>query len=181
MNIQMGPEKPQSDAPEEGLVAVLFPNSPDAESASPVEVGPGAEVRGIDLRLKKTLVTRVTGKVMDASTGEPLKTGAIMLYRRTGRDVDGADRDVRGAGVKGEFEMRGVAPGEYNVMAMATSDPQNMKMSISRLDVGDKPMKDVVLNVGAGADVPVSAQFAPGGAAKSGDLGNDPDHAAGGR
>jgi hypothetical protein len=171
MNIQMGPEKPQSDAPEEGLVAVLFPNSPDAESASPVEVGPGAEVRGIDLRLKKTLVTRVTGKVMDASTGEPLKTGAIMLYKRTGvmSILPTAMFVVQGS--KGEFEMRGVAPGEYDVMAMATSDPQNMKMSISRLDVGDKPMKDVVLTLGAGADVPVTARFAPGGAAKSGDLG----------
>jgi hypothetical protein len=159
----LGVEKQQSDAPEEGLVPVFFPNAPDASSASPVEVGPGSEVRGIDLRLKKERVMRISGKIMDASTGEPLKAGVIMLYRRTTgvmSMVPSAMLVVQGG--KGEFELHGVAPGEYNVMAMATSDPQNMKMSMSRLDVGDRPMKDVVLNVGAGADVPVSAQLAAG-------------------
>jgi len=174
MNMQIGggpgAEKPQGDAPELGLVPVFFPNAPDASSASPVEVGPGQEVRGIDLRLKKERVMRVSGKIMDASTGEPLKSGVVMLYKRSSGVVSVVPTAMLVVqGGKGEFELHGVAPGEYNVMAMSMSDPQSMKMSMSRLDVGDRPMKDVVLNVGAGADVQVSAQLAAGA---KGDLGN---------
>jgi hypothetical protein len=162
-SVQTGSEKAQGNAPEEGLIPVYFPNSPDPSAASPVEVGPGAEVRGIDLKLKKSRVMRVSGKVTDAATGEPLKGGVIMLYRRSAGVMSVVPSSMFVVqGGKGEFELRGVAPGEYNVMAMATSDPQNMKMSMSRLDVGDQGVKDYVLNVGAGTDVQIAARLAPG-------------------
>jgi hypothetical protein len=161
-DFQTGPVKAQEDAPQEALIPVYFPNSPDAASASQVEVGPGAEVRGIDIRLKKILAQTVTGTLLDA-TGKPLTGAVLMLYRR-----DPGVVSILPTGTfmvqseKGAFIMRGVAPGAYNVMAMSLKDPGKL-ISVSKLDVADQPLRDLVMRVGAGGDLPIQVKMPTGG------------------
>src|SRR5205823_4527630 len=52
------------DKPEMAYTATYYPNSLDQAAAGAVDVGPGAEIRGIDIRLLKTRVFRVRGKVV---------------------------------------------------------------------------------------------------------------------
>ncbi len=154
--------KAQENAPQEAFTSVYFPNSPDAASASQVEVGPGAEVRGIDLRLKKILAQTVTGTLLD-SAGKPLTGGIMMLYRR-----DPGVMSILPAGTfmvqseKGAFAMRGIAPGAYNVVAMSQKEPGKL-ISVGKLDVADQPVRDLVLRVGAGADLPIKVTMPAGG------------------
>jgi protocatechuate 3,4-dioxygenase beta subunit len=158
MDFAAGMEKPQDDKPQEVLIPVYFPNAPDAASASAVEVGPGAEVRGIDLRLKRVRAQNVTGKVVDAS-GKPIATGMLMLYR----DDPGAMSLMPSGmsmlkGDSGEFEMRGVAPGAYRVMSMSMSDPTHMTMA-GKFDVVDQPVRDLVMRAGGAGDLPVTVKL----------------------
>ena len=176
VDIQTGGEKAEDKEPQEALIPVFFPNAPDAASASQVEVGAGAEVRGIDLRLKKARAQNISGKVLDAA-GNPMKSGILMLYRReTGIMSILPAGTVMLLGQKGEFEIRGVAPGEYNFMAMAGTDPSSLTL-VSRLEVNDQPLKDVVMRVGSNADLKAMSVRMPAG----GDPSNLPDRAAGGR
>ena len=167
-NLQMGTERPAGNVPEEGYVPVYFPNSPDMASASQVDVAPGAEVRGIDLRLKKARVFRVSGKITNAATGEPVKNGVIMVYRRDSGAMSTMPSSIHVVqGGKGTFELRDVAPGSYSLLAMATGDPQNMMLSMSKLEVSDQPISDMTVMIGAGADIPVSGKIAEGVAVPS--------------
>ena len=161
MDFQMGTEKPADNGPQEALMPVFFPGVPDAPSASPVEVGPGAEVRGIDIRLKKTRAQNISGKALDA-VGNPLKGGILMLYPG---DLGVMSMTPSGTamvkGDKGEFEIRGVTPGSYIVMAMSGSDPGKLNL-VARFEVTDQPVRDLAVRIAAGADLPVSVKMNAG-------------------
>jgi 5-hydroxyisourate hydrolase-like protein (transthyretin family) len=110
-DIQSGTERSATKT-DEGLIPTFYPNAADAASASPVNVGPGAEVRGIDLRLRKARVFRVSGKVMNATTGTPLNPAMIMVYRREAGGMSVFPSSMYMVqGDKGVFELRNLPPG----------------------------------------------------------------------
>ena len=174
MQIETGTEKAANKGFEEGLVPSFFPNVPDATSATPVDVGPGAEVRGIDIHLKKARVVRVSGKLLNGQ-GDPVKSGTIMLYRRESGGMSTIPNSlyvVRDE--KGTYELRNVPPGQYILMAMSTADMQNMKISTTNLDVSDQPVADRMITVGGGYDVPVSVTYLNAAASQQSASKNEP-------
>src|SRR6202043_3283986 len=62
-------ERPGRKGPEEGYVTTYFPNAIDAAAAAPIEIAAGAELRGIEIRLRKARVFRIRGKVVNTLTG----------------------------------------------------------------------------------------------------------------
>jgi len=134
--------------PEEGYVTTYFPNAIEATSASAIDVAPGAEVRGMDVRLRKTKTVRVRGKVLDAAG---LPVGANTVLSMTRRDNEGAIPFVGSMSMvmDGKFEMTDVAPGAYFVMVIQTGGGGPV---ISRypLDVGEKDLDGVAINLTAG-------------------------------
>ena len=90
--------------PEEDYVATYYPGVTDPASATPVDVAAGVQIRGIDISIAKRRTVHITGHV---SALPPVR-----LLWLTPRSLMGAlsMRMVR-VDAKGEFEIRGVAPG----------------------------------------------------------------------
>ena len=158
-DIQSGTERSATKGPPEGPVPTFYPNATDAATASPVEVGPGAEVRGIDIRLRKARVFRVSGKVVNSATGSPMSPAMIMVFRREGGAMSTMPASMYMVqGDKGVFELRNVSPGSYSMLAMSTN-PQDMMIQMSSIDVTEQDIEGVVISLGSGFDVPVTAKL----------------------
>jgi len=156
-NIQAAPERAATKGPEEALVPTYYPSASDAAAASQVDVGPGAEVRGIDIRLCKTRVFRVRGKVVNDGTGSPLSPASLVVYRR---DAGGMSTLPVSISVvqdpKGAFELKNVPPGSYSMLIVS---PSPMEMKIVTLDVTDQDLDDFTAHFGSGLDIPVTAKL----------------------
>ncbi|HEV3331136.1 MAG TPA: carboxypeptidase regulatory-like domain-containing protein [Bryobacteraceae bacterium] len=135
--------------PEEDYVPTYFPGTIDTANASPIEVGGGAEVGGINFILMKTATVHVKGSVGNLPTGirQPPQ---IMIVPRSGLFI-GPQRPTF-ADAKGNFDIRGVAPGQYMLSANVNDDGRSYSTSVP-VDVGNSNVENVSLAIGQGVDV----------------------------
>ena len=142
--------KPPADKPESSYTTTFFPNSIDAESASPVEVGLGVESRGSDIRMVKVNTFRVKGKLSEPPQGKtvivflsPKGAGMIALITRSFALAQQTD---------GSFEIKGVAPGAY---LLSSSGQDGMPSGVMQpVQVTDQHVEGIVLQLGGGGDLP---------------------------
>jgi hypothetical protein len=157
--LQSGTERSATKGVQEGFIPTYYPNAADAATASAVDVGPGAEVRGIDLRLRKARVFKVSGKVMNGVTGTPLNPAMLMVYKREAGGMSTVPASMYMVqGDKGIFELRNLPPGGYALLAVS-ANPQDMMMSMSSLDIAEQDIEGMVINVGSGVELPVTAKL----------------------
>jgi hypothetical protein len=104
----------------EAFVENFFPNTTDVQSASPVSVAAGADLRGIELRVRTARVYSIRGKAINQS-GEPVNGVPLMLIHTFGPNR-GAMSNAGTAG--GRFEFHDVAPGTYSIQSL-TSRPMD--------------------------------------------------------
>jgi protocatechuate 3,4-dioxygenase beta subunit len=145
---QEGVEK--SDEVREAHVPTFYPGVTDAASASAVEVGPGQEVSGINITLRRSRVYRVSGTVSGAAAGQ-LKTMNLSLYPRDRR----AMLMFFGAGgarvnADGTFTIGKVQPGSYNLNLMLRGDGRPQVVGRAPVDVGEADVEGVVVRVSQG-------------------------------
>ena len=96
---------------QETYVTTYYPDATDLAQANPVEVAGGAQVRGLEVRLRRVPVYNVRGKVVNTATGEPGSPDVLSLFRQ-GTGAPGLS--AQSTGVKaGEFSFEGVLPGSY--------------------------------------------------------------------
>jgi len=101
---------------QEGYRTTYFPNTPDAESAAPIVLTAGAQVRGIDVRLTKVPVFHVRGAAIDASTGAPADNVVLMLMPADSLNLVNTVANRSFATVtNGTFEFSGIPPGTYEI------------------------------------------------------------------
>jgi hypothetical protein len=159
MSMQTGVERPATKGPEEGFIPVYHPSAAEPSGAIAVDLAPGAELRAIDMRLRKVRVFRVSGKIMNANTGDPIKSAMLMVYRREAGGMSTIPVSMYMVqGDKGIFELRNVPPGPY-VMLAINANPQDMMLSMAPLDVGDKNIEDLTIALGGGLDIPLIARM----------------------
>ncbi len=169
---------PLPDTPESIYVATYFPNGADTTSAVPVDLTAGSEMSGIDIHLRKTRVYRIRGKVANvpdiASSGGGGGRGArgggmggsVMVILMS---AEGGARQT-GSAARGPdyaFEIRGVPPGTYTLMAStnnlaggrgpggrggSTGGVTGM-MAIQHINVGSSHVDGIVLQLAAGAEI----------------------------
>lgn len=104
--------KGPSGKPESNVVT-CYPDEPEVERASVVEVNDGSEIPGIQIRLAQRPVVTVKGQV----TGLPANVPQMLALSlsRPGQGVAGmmfSNRAVSSGG-DGKFEFRNVLPGKY--------------------------------------------------------------------
>lgn len=162
-DIQSGLERSAGSAASkvapEGFIPTYYPNAADPATASPVEVGPGAEVRGIDVRLRKARVFRVSGKVMNAATGMPMNPAMLMVFRKQAGGMSTVPVSIYAVqGDKGAFELRNIPPGSYSMLAMSTN-PQDMMMMMTSVDVAEQDIDGMIVSLGSGVEIPVTAKL----------------------
>jgi protocatechuate 3,4-dioxygenase beta subunit len=154
-------QNPMLPQTEDEYVTTFFPRTTDAAAAAPIDVGPGAQLRNIDIPLAKmhtvTVKGRVTNEVRPPGGGETAQRTYInvMLSARNAMVV-GAGY-TRGASVtpQGTFEFRGVTPGSYFVVA-AINTPGKSFTARAAIQVGGSNIEGISLTIRGG--VPVSGR-----------------------
>jgi Carboxypeptidase regulatory-like domain len=138
----------------EAFVENFFPNSPDAQSASPVSVGPGADVRGIELRVRSVRVYSIRGKA-SIQSGDPVNGVPLMLIHTAGPNRG----SMSNAGTTGGmFEFHNVAPGTYAIQSL-TSRPVDgggpaTLMTNLPITVGEGDIENLQVTLIPGTEIP---------------------------
>lgn len=144
---------------EEDYVTTFFPRTTDQAAAVPVDLTPGAQLRNIDVAMRKMRAVTVTGRV---SSEIPAPSGAegsqrmsVMLAPRASGM---GSVNTRGGTVtpQGTFEIRGVTPGNYWLTALAMGGGKTIATKIA-VQVGSAPVEGISLVVRPG--VPVSGKL----------------------
>jgi len=101
-------------------VTSYYPDATDLAAAVPVELSAGAQVRGLEIRLQRVPVFKVSGKVVNAATGEAGAPDVLNLIRQ-GSGAPGLS--ARSTGLRaGEFSFDGVLPGNYILETKPTAE-----------------------------------------------------------
>ena len=157
------PNAPPSDL--EAWVPIYFPGTANEESASVIELETGASVRGIDVILAPVRPRRLRGMVVDPQ-GQPVSGAQIFRSRTSSTSNTFTQEMVHPA--EGTFEIRGVIPGSYTLLAIAGDRAGKVS-----LDVGETDVEGIRIPVAAGS--PMSGRVSIegqsiGGSAVSGSL-----------
>jgi protocatechuate 3,4-dioxygenase beta subunit len=149
----------------EDYVTTYYPNLTDANGASGLDLVAGSEMRGIDIRLRKTRFHRVAGSV----TGLPAAATAADAAKQKGKGKagdgfipggggvilaltprSGGGRQIAGAAVNaadGTFEFAAVPPGSYYVVAQAPGPVQQRVTARVPVDVGTSDVNNVAVRL----------------------------------
>ena len=172
----VGPASSAPNGSQEDYVPTYFPGGRDASSASPIDVGPGEQAQGVNLRLTKIHTVAIRGRAVDnaqpaSGGGTYYSAGAVTYAGANGPVVTQIANAVRqiylqprgpfssSAGTvttapraDGSFEFLSVAPGAYYLVAVA--NPGNMAHVVRQaIDVSSANLEGVTLAINPGAPV----------------------------
>jgi len=140
---------------EDDYVTTFFPRTTDPSAAVPVDVTPGAQLRNIDVAMRKMRAVTVTGRVSNeipASSGaDGSQRMSVMLAPRA---AGMGSVNTRGASVtpQGTFEIRSVTPGSYWLTAVVMGGGRTIATK-SAVQVGSSPVEGISLAVRPGVPV----------------------------
>src|SRR5262245_5777595 len=135
---------------EETNVAVYFPGTTDAESASPIEVIASSNIAGMDFILVDPVPARhVRGIVMNRDTGQPASDAEVTIVPQA-ITHDSILTTVR-TDKNGAFDISGVTSGSY---ILSTSFGENRVLTgYAPIEVGGADLNGITLNLSRGYDV----------------------------
>jgi hypothetical protein len=136
-----GVAQPPSD---EEYVATYYPGSADLAAASPLDVSAGTQLRGIDLTLSKHRTMRVKGSVTDASGTEGRRVTVLLMPR--GLASFSSTSRSSGIDASGNFEIRGVVPGAYTLVAAKQERGRSLTGRLP-LDVGNSNLENLRITI----------------------------------
>lgn len=138
---------------EESYAATYYPGTIDPARASALEVKAGDEALGMDLTLILQKTYRVRGRVANTiDTRARGETSIFLLPHEPGARMFGFMRNRATVNERGEFEIRGVAPGSYTLNAMLFADGQ-MYSARQAVEVGQADVDDVSLMIAPGVEI----------------------------
>jgi hypothetical protein len=120
--------------------ATYYPSSPDVRSAGRVTVTAGVETSGIEIRLVRSPMVRLSGVV----TGFPAGAHGGMVHLMS---QSPSPQKIAAVKPDGKFEITSVDSGHYQLYA-ATQDPKQFLQSAAmELEVTQSDIKDLELRV----------------------------------
>jgi Carboxypeptidase regulatory-like domain/Polysaccharide lyase family 4, domain II len=152
--------------PEEDLITTFYPGVLDLNEATAIEVVAGRDMPGTDIRLRKSAVFRVKGKIggsLPADSGQRLR---VIISRRDAYVFNIGGPSTAVVEKDGSFELRGVSPGSYSLVATTM---QGMMKTLGRqnLEVGNRNVDDIALIVQPGGSLRGSVRLERSPAADS--------------
>ena len=162
---------------------VFYPGTMDPDGAVPISVGAAVEVRGTDFNLRQQRSATVSGRVVAPfplnqgnsnigarGRGAILEGGAPLqmafggapvqlTLNRVGNSRTGLAGLVNlrlgstPVNADGSFEIKGVAPGEYNLTATARDQNGQQHTARTRVSVGNSDVTNVTVAVRPGVEV----------------------------
>lgn len=140
---------PRDTAVEQDYVPMYYPGVFDAAQALKIDVTPGAELSGFEMKLQKRRVFSITGRVVDEATGQSPRNYFVNLMPR---DVPffGIAAQQFNRMPDGSFRIGGVAPGSYNLQISAGDGRGGMQGRLNHsepIDVGDANVSGLVVRL----------------------------------
>jgi 5-hydroxyisourate hydrolase-like protein (transthyretin family) len=103
--------------PDETYGLTFYPGVPDISAARLIEVGSDVQVSA-DLVVTPRSLYKVSGRVIDTTTGKPAASALLSLvYRNLNGSSDTFARGSTYNAATGDFELKNVPPGSYDVQA----------------------------------------------------------------
>jgi hypothetical protein len=145
-------QPPQTDPgqpTDEVYLPTFHPSTPDTSQAAEVEVQAGAETSGIDVDLRQAHAVVVRGRVMPDSPVKALRGIYVSLTPR-GAEASYSLSNYGGSvqNDSGDFEIRGVPPGPYNLSAFLNDGKRQLYGRIT-VEVGDANLDGVTFVLGS--------------------------------
>lgn len=137
------------EMPEETYPTTYYPGTPDPTVAAKIEVKAGGEAQGIDVRLGKIPAVTVRGRVENQTAGRMEQIFVMMTPRG---QATFAERRPGRLDPKGNFEIRGVAPGSYTVSANYNRGQSRYSAQLP-VEVGRTSIDGLVLTIAPGLEL----------------------------
>ncbi|HEX9843527.1 MAG TPA: carboxypeptidase-like regulatory domain-containing protein, partial [bacterium] len=137
---------------DEAYAPTFYPGTTDPGRAAAVDVGPGAELNGLDFTLTPVPTVRVRGSVVNSAASMPARNVAVWLFPRQSQDRAMMARLRTMVQSTGEFEIRGVVPGSYYLAANWTERGQ-LFTARQAVEVGAGGLEGVTLFLQPGASL----------------------------
>jgi protocatechuate 3,4-dioxygenase beta subunit len=145
----------------DGFLKTYFPNAVDSSGGSPIEVSAGAEVRGIEIHMRRGRLYEIRGRVQNAAGVPPAETVELLISPKSG------DEPVGRANAQGNsraFQFKNILAGTYVIEAPwteasavdpATGDQKSSTRLSGRLEVtvGDADLENIILPLGPGVEI----------------------------
>jgi len=146
--------QPLPDKPEMSYVTTYFGDTADLAKAQFVTLSTGAEAHA-DIRMQMVATVRIRGRVIDPDASTPNRMATVSVVPRGGAQPGfGITVGVNGSG--GDFELSGVPPGDYYLVARSNGPRPgggSVMSAVQPVTVGDKPIDGIVLTLAPGRDV----------------------------
>ena len=149
-------------AQQEDYAPTYYPGVTDVAAAVPVDMKPGQQLQGINLKLTKIHTVRVKGTVINTTAPPPVPEQLpgrgnirinvnVQLEPRNPLNPNGM---AQGASVRpdGTFEFPSIAPGSYNLIAM-TNNGNLRHAAMLPIDVGNANVEGLTLTINPGVTV----------------------------
>ena len=126
-------------------IPTYYPGAYESDQAIPIEVTAGSEILGIDIKMRPARTVRVAGTVLNGVTGRPVRQAMVMLMPGgSGRSTFSNSKRAFMRDVEGKFEIHGVTPGEYTLVARFFDQSERLGGRRS-VNVGDRDLDDIRL------------------------------------
>jgi hypothetical protein len=146
----------------ESNLPTFFPSAVDPATAVPVDVATGAEVRGIEIRIRHGRTYEIRGRVRNTSV-LPDPPGLVINLRPKGGDWSSDGPRTVGLPLRSNFfQFKDIAPGSYIIEARALTTSKDSAGGATRtevlvgqidLTVSDADVETVVLPLNTGIEV----------------------------
>jgi protocatechuate 3,4-dioxygenase beta subunit len=103
---------------EEGGVATYYPGAADAARATELQLAPGLEMDGIDVRLLSEHMYSIHGRILNTGTGNSYNVNAQLLSN------DGIRPNMSTRLINDAYEIWGVPPGRYAIIGQSFPQQQ---------------------------------------------------------
>ncbi len=131
-------------AMEQGYPPIYYPNAVTPESASQIEITPGAAIHGIDITLQRTHTVRVKGHA-NLGTASSERNNVMLQMMPRGASFYYMPVATARIDANGNFEMRGIPPGAYLLSGWLTNEGLTFSAH-TPVDVGNTNLEGVEVN-----------------------------------
>lgn len=148
-------EKGKENSPE-AYGVTYYPGTLDPARAAIIEVGPGADLRDINVGLLPTKTVRVSGRISVADGDLPPAILIALAPITGGHSLDTQSRS------DGSFEFAEVPPGKYSLAAVGLLQQGNQLTANQQLEIAESDLEGVHLMLGRAQNLKGAVVLPPG-------------------
>ena len=155
-----------------GNISTFYPNATDPQAAVPLEITPGADLRGIDIRFRQGRMYSIRGK-LDGAAAAGATNIAIQAMPKDAMTTGNTLAQLSQSGVAAAsrapdfvFEIRNLVPGTYvllpRVQVTVNGTPTQRAGESVEVVIADQDVNGLVIPLGSGAPLTGTVAFEGG-------------------